>query len=263
MSVLQGSTNAEYHANRTHLSSSQLKLLLKDPAAYYKKYVLGISDEEENNPAFTVGSFMHSLILEPYKIITDYAVCVDRRGQAYKDFEKANASKTIVTASQVKACEAMYKSFKACTEATKLISGGEAELSMVATIKNVPVKARADYIKKGKYIIDLKTTAAAGEEHLFAAACERYYYDLSAALYLDIANKNFDAEHQFFWVVLSKSDATCRVYEASEERLAEGLKQVHKALDLYNSCTESGIWELKKEPPKVWPLGEYTFTEDN
>lgn len=243
--TLAGSTNAEYHANRTHLSSSQLKMLLKDPKEFYETYILNNGPIQEEKAAFTEGSFVHTLILEPHKVVTDYAIFngLRKAGAAYEEFKAANPGKTIISAAQVMRCERLFQSFKAHEAAVALVSGGLPEESMTATLQGVACKARADYIVPGKYILDVKTTAMPTDTDLFRQTVAQYSYDLSAALYKRIADANLD-DHDFYWLVLSKSDYQCKLYKASAVTLAAGAIQVSKALELYKTCSESNNWSL-------------------
>lgn len=241
---LQGSSNADYHANRSHLSSSQLKVLLKDPAQFYKEVVLGVPELRVESNALTEGTFVHSLILEPHKVITDYAVFdgLRKAGQKYDDFVAANPGKTIVSVAQVMRCEKLLHAFQKHTAAKALITGGEAEHTMVQDLQSVPCKARADYILPARYIVDVKTTAMPSDKELFKETVTKYGYELSASLYKSIADKLHGAEHEFYWLVLSKADFQCRVYKASAKTLTTGAQQVSKALELYKHCMATGVW---------------------
>ena len=59
--------NEDYHKDRKFKSSSTLKLFLKDPKEYYKRYVVGEEREEMYKSAYDFGSYMHSILLEPDK----------------------------------------------------------------------------------------------------------------------------------------------------------------------------------------------------
>lgn len=276
--TLQGSSNAEYHANRTHLSSSQLKLLLKDPKEFHRLYILGEPEVREEKAAFTEGSFVHTLILEPHKVTTDYAVFpgLRRAGAAYEEFKKEAGSKTIITVPQVARCERLFQAFQKHPMAVELISRGNAEESYVAEIQGVACKARMDYIVPNSYIVDVKTTSMPSDKDLFSNTVREYGYDLSAALYKAIADKSLSnfgveyghmsatalitlAQHDFYWLVLSKTDFQCHVYKASAKTMAIGTAQVAKALTLYNSCKMSGNWALEQPlvlPPLQWEIEE-------
>lgn len=260
MNELKGSSNAEYHANRTHLSSSQLKLILKDPGQFHQEVVLGLKPPQEEKAAFTEGSFVHTLILEPDKVTSDYAVFpgMRRAGKEYEKFKEDNVGKTIITVPQVQRCEKLFASFKKHPMAMELIKNGQAEESYVAELQGIPCKARVDYIVSNRYIVDVKTTSMPSDVELFRQTVSQYGYDLSAALYKQIAEVSSEVKtndfpihsygyrYDFYWLVLSKTDYQCHVYKASQKTMQQGQIQVAKALNLYKKCTESGIWELNQ-----------------
>ena len=53
--------NENYHKDRKFKSSSTLKLFLKDPREYYKRYVVGKKREDTYKSAYDFGSYMHSI----------------------------------------------------------------------------------------------------------------------------------------------------------------------------------------------------------
>ena len=59
--------NETYHSDRKFKSSSTLKLFLKDPREYHKRYVLGEEREDTYKSAYDFGSYMHSLYLNLIK----------------------------------------------------------------------------------------------------------------------------------------------------------------------------------------------------
>lgn len=247
MSSIIKVSNSEYHANRTHLSSSMLKLLLKDPQEFYRQWVLG-EKPVEDKPAFVEGSLTHTLCLEPEKL-DDYAVFqgLRRKGQVWDEFQAANKSKTIVTQAQLLRAERYREACFNKKSASQLLSEGHAEFTMHSELLNVPVKARADYINWPKqYIVDIKTTSQPSDIELFKYTCSEYGYDLSAALYCAIASNVFGHPFDFYWIVISKVDFTCEVYKASAVTLAKGTEAYMSALTLYKRCSVSGIWTHEK-----------------
>jgi len=243
MSTLIGSSNLDYHANRTHLSSSNLKMLLKHPDQFYQEWVMGQKVEQEERAVFTEGSFVHTLILEPEKV-AEYVVFPGLRksGKVWEEFKAANPGKTILSAPQVNRCEALYQSYKNTKVALELVQNGLAEHTMLSSILDVPVKARADYIVPGKYIVDVKTTSAPTDIEMFKLTIEQYQYDLSAALYCQIAFDNFNTLHDFYFVVLSKEDGGCAVYKASSNTLSMGAAKVTQSIVKYKKGLATGNW---------------------
>ena len=66
-------TNEMYHAERNHLSSSNLKQLLNDKQGFYEDKILKLDKPPKTSAIFDEGSYAHSLILEPSMIENEYA----------------------------------------------------------------------------------------------------------------------------------------------------------------------------------------------
>lgn len=246
MSLILG-TNAEYHSDKTHLSSSGLKLLLKSPEQYYAEYILGQRDNAEQDK-FTEGSFVHTLILEPHKVTIDYAVFpgLRKQGNAWEEFKKANPDKTLLSISQVLRCEKLAKACSALPAAMHILKDTLSEHTMTGLIMDVPVKARADAISIDKaWIVDVKTTSMPSDIEFFKNTVVDYSYQLSAALYCTIAKQVYNKDFDFYWLVLSKADGECHIYKASPNRLAEGTTLYTQGLMLYKHCLKTGIWAQK------------------
>lgn len=262
MSILQGSDNHTYHANRTHLSSSNLKQILEDPFKFYNEWVLGNKPEEAEKPYFVEGHFVHTLVLEP-ELVSNYAIFpgLRRAGNAYETFKAENPNKQIISAAQVHKCEAIYKAYAARKEAMALISGGLSEHTMMANTLGVPIKTRADYINIDKgYIVDIKTTSYGTDIETFKEVIKQYKYQLSAALYCQVAFETYKKLFDFYFIVISKSDLTCNVYKASSETLSEGAAMYTKALVLYKKCKETGVWALE-HPTHTFDTKDYEILD--
>lgn len=241
---LSGSDNQTYHSDKSHLSSSSLKMLLKEPERFYEEHILGIKKPQEQNNNFDDGTLVHLMLLEPEKIDTDVAIFPGLRkaGGAFEEFKVANEGKLIVSAAQYMRCQKWAQSAKEHKVAMELLANGKPEHTMLSKILDVPVKMRADYIVEGSYIVDVKTTSAPTGSDMFRATIAQYCYDLSAALYAQIAYDNLKSLHQFYWLVLSKNDGKCAVYEASSDTLAAGSAMVTQAIVKYKQCIDTNLW---------------------
>ena len=81
-------SNDAYHSEQKHLSSSNLKMLLKDTNQFYKEKILG--EREPLKGAFLdEGNYTHSLILEPHLVPEEYVFFDGNRkaGKEWKAFE--------------------------------------------------------------------------------------------------------------------------------------------------------------------------------
>lgn len=242
-----GLTNAEYHSEKAHQSSSNLKLILQNPEQFYQEKVLGNKAPEGEKPHLILGSFVHSLVLEKDQVEREYAFFEGWRkaGADYKAFQELHPGKTILSKPQKQVGENLARAVSANSTALKLLTGGQAELSYSGSILDVPVKMRADYINiEQGYIADIKTTSHPTDTDIFKATVGEFRYDLSAALYCQIAHDWHHKVFDFYFIVISKADLGCQVYKASTATLSRGAADVLKALVLYKKCSASGIWSL-------------------
>lgn len=254
-------SNDEYHAERDHKSSSVLKLMLKNPREYHRKYVLN-EVENKSSPALIIGSYAHTRILEPHLVDEEYAIYTEgqRRGQKWKDFQEANDGKAILVSSQKSLVDSMVSQYEkssvilgnAGNEKEVLISsffkGGKAEETLCGTINDFKVKCRFDYRKEFDdfaSINDLKTTniplnGASAKD--IKEICDYWDYDVSAALYVDLAKKYTGLNHDFFFIFLSKVDYACRIFKASEEMLSRGREKYLRAIEAIKEAEKSGVY---------------------
>jgi hypothetical protein len=240
-----GLSNAEYHAEKLHLSSSNLKLLLESPAEFYRQKIEGNKPAMSNQSALDLGSYVHTLILEPELAEKEFAVYTGwrKQGQEFEAFKAQHPGKIILSAPQQNTGERLAKSVQACPAGLKLLQGGMPELSLASTLLGVPVKMRADYIQpERRYILDVKTTRYPNESATFRRTVKQLGYELSAALYCEIAHQVYGYLFDFYWLVISKSDMSAVVYKASSDTLSQGSAMVTKALVTYKKCKEANLW---------------------
>jgi hypothetical protein len=245
-------SNEEYHSDLAWLSSSKLKMLATDPAKFYKEVVLkqaGDAVSTSTQAAYDLGSYVHTLCLEPHMEHEEYATFSGwrKQGAAWEAFklQHANSGKKLLSMPQVELGRALAKSLQARPEALELLKNGEPELSICTHLSDVPVKKRSDYINvEAGYIADVKTTGYPAGKEQFKQTVKDFSYDLSAALYTAIAEKYYGKPFKFYFIVISKVDKQCDVYEASTETLLRGTKAVNAALNNYKQCLKSGIWTL-------------------
>ena len=126
-------SNDKYHAEKEHLSSSNLKMLLKDTNQFYKDKILG--EKEPLKGAFLdEGNYAHSLILEPHRINDEYLFFEGNRkaGKDWKAFEAKHkdSGKIILSAAQRVKVKGWVASFNKRPEALDLIEGAHNELTI-------------------------------------------------------------------------------------------------------------------------------------
>lgn len=238
-------SNADYHKDVEFLSSSDYKLLLTDVAEFYKKKYMTVEAQEEQEH-FSFGSYIHSLILEPHITDSEFVVYpgLIKRGKEFEAFKKLqDPKKIILNKGQFESAKRIMKGYNARPEAVSLIKNGLSEHTVCHMFNDVPTKVRADFINvEAGYIVDVKTTAYEADLDNFKMTAQHWDYPLSAALYTTIMEQFYKKEFKFYWLVLSKKDGNCELYEMSTETRQIGDRKIAKAQKIYKKCLESGTW---------------------
>jgi PDDEXK-like domain of unknown function (DUF3799) len=238
----------DYHKNTTHVSSSVLKLFLTDPRAYYDSFVLGNKPEQKKTDALIQGCHLHTAILEPEKLDVEYAVFSGsiRRGAEWEKFLINNDKPTIITQAQNKLTEKLVKNFReseiilgepgkeTLVKLSSFYSNGVAEESIFGELDGMGIKVRFDYrrhVSERGEIHDLKTYKdPIGSTKDMRAYAESMHYDLSAALYIDMATKAFKVPYDFYLCFLSKADHKIKMFKCSENFIEQGREKYKKAI---------------------------------
>ena len=256
--------NNDYHADREYISSSGLKMLLKDPREFEKRYVLEEHSDNKSSASMDFGSYVHSLILEPHLVEKEYAVYEGavRRGKAYDDFVAANEGKKVIMQSQFLEAQRAIELFNSAKVYTKNSKGedvlanvsdfftkGEAEETLCGEIDGVKIKVRFDY-RKVKGIIasinDIKTTQYPIETKSdIESVSANWDYQLSAALYADMAEKYTGIKHDFYFCYINTKTSTVQLVKASEQMLEEGRNQYKQAIKLLKKARTGGEYYPK------------------
>lgn len=237
-------SNAEYHGDRSFLSSSGLKLLLEDEYAFRDKYIYGNYTSEENS-AFSFGTYIHTMLLEPHLLPYETAIYRDstqRRGNAWNAFREANVGKTIITASEAESAEKMWYNYLKLPKSQQLIGGGRSEETFAGEILGVPVKVRFDSIGAG-YGLDVKTTSMPCDLQSLQQTIDKYDYALSAALYVEVAKICGEDIKIFYFLFANKKSHDITLIETSPRFLEQGREQIYKALEKYKELKIRGFFD--------------------
>jgi hypothetical protein len=242
--------DTEYHASEG-LSSSLLKLLLRSPAHY-------IQHENKDTAALRFGRALHACVLEFDKFQKHKRIQpdVDRRTKQgkedYADFvESCTADSIMLTTDDHADILAMNSAIRAATN----ISG---DLEKSGTYHhegfNVDLRIRPDIMQPDIGLIrDVKSCEDA-REGAFRHAVRKYNYDLSAAFYIDVANKILKEKvfTRFQWIAVEKSKPFgVMIYDADESLLEQGRAKYMQALTTYAECVNTGHFPAYPNEPVV------------
>ena len=200
------------------LSNSHVGKLLKDP--------LNAFNPSKPSPAFLVGGYFHTCILEPDKI-EKYKVVksTTRNTKAYKDVA---GGELCLLQHEVDAIELMREKVMANDICKDLITLGNVEYEVPGVTKlfNNKWKGKADIVNHDeKLIIDLKTTADIDK---FQWSASKYNYDSQAYIY----SKLFG--YEFLFIVIDKSTHQIGMFDCSPQFYERGEEKVSKASEAYD-----------------------------
>jgi exodeoxyribonuclease VIII len=241
-------SNAAYHADTEHTSSSSLKEILRSPAHYQAR----LADPPDSR-AMQIGSALHTAVLEAEALDTAFAVWDDaRRGKDYDAFLQANAGKAVLSREEMANVLGMREAIFAyeLADLRGLLSRGTRELSIYWRDEKTGVKCRArpDCFLEG-VVFDLKKTQDARPSE-FAKSVARYGYDFQAAFYLE-GLRRFTGREGFTFVLIAVEEAPPHgvwLHELGPELLVSAQLNVQRALALYARCAESGSWPAYAQP---------------
>lgn len=251
--VYKDLANNDYHQLDGYSSSSVLKDAIKDPLLYYKKYILGQEMPTKFQSAFDLGNFIHAKILEPHLVATDFALWdgASKRGKEFELFKMRHPDKIILNKGQQEMADLMFDNFNKTKVllnngetalARDLFEGGDKELSVFRKHCGINVKTRYDYIDVDRgVIIDVKTTSSDISTKKGAKeVINNLGYDLSAALYLDVAEEEFGKKFVFQWCFMQKLNTCTKFYQASKETLEKGRKEYKEAIRQIKQWRKTG-----------------------
>ena len=167
-----------------------------------------------------------------------------KRGKEYDTFVESVKNKNpIISDAQNHKVLKMIDSYKKLKPAAQLITGGFSEQTICGTLHDVLIKVRFDYINVDKgYIADVKTTSYGSDIDSFKMTMDGLMYQLSAALYCQMAEQYYGKPFDFYFVVLSKKDSTCNVYKTSAATMDSGKRIVLEACNKYKTAKETNNW---------------------
>ena len=231
-------TQAEYRAIDA-LGSTDIKTLLENPYLFKN----GVRKEPTDN--LILGSVIHTLILEPQKLESEYIIMpelnlrtnADKAVKAELEAEAKATNKTLVKSEIFNQAEAVAKSFLESSLSSFLRGEVKAEASFFGEIDGVKVKARPDLIlPKEKIIIDFKTTSTngGGSADGFAKMAANFSYYIQASLYLEITKYK-----QFYFIVLETAEPfMVGCYKLDSEALEFGKSEIRRAIEIYKNLRE-------------------------
>ena len=201
-----------------YLSNSNISTLLKNP--------LSLRDPQKKIPAFLVGGYFHTAILEPDKLKSFKIVeATNRNTKAYKEL---SGGEMCLLQSEVDNARLLIDTVLENDVCRGLIHGIDCvfEEPGVTELFGNKWKGKADIINhEEKLVIDLKTTS---DIEKFRWNAKKYNYDSQAYIY----SKLFGYEMLF--IVIDKTTQQIGLFDCSPQFYEQGSKKVEMASEQYD-----------------------------
>lgn len=266
--------NEEYHKG-PGISRSGLMKLKRSPYHYWNQYINLDYEPDEPTPILILGSFFHTLVLEPHLLEERFFVnpeseTLDEEDKKDKEKkkelkekknkikeEKKHAEETgklIISKKEANKAYAMLESLKRkdggelyeCIRDTKI---AKIEQSIYWTDEETGIlcKARPDIIY-GNIVIDLKTTANASPWNFSKISYDKGYH-IQAAMVKEglriVENINM-SKFRFIAIETSKPYVVTNP-PFSQEALEVGHNEFKSLLNKYKECSENNHWPSYEE----------------
>ena len=247
-----------YHADPLSISSTDAKTLIyKGPDAYAAKR----QEERTYNPAFSIGSVVHALVLG----VGDYEVLFFENWRTKKSKEARDevvaAGGTPILYRDFQMAEAMRDSVYAHPAAERMLSEGAPEVSMWATdpATGVLMRGRTDWLSDLN--VDLKTSGRPVDQEGFMGTVWDYGYAFQAAWYEHILALN-GLEVSTAWIAVTKREPyETGVFVPDKGIMDQSRRDVRRALTLYAHCKEHDVWPSLEEAWRVPGVGAPRLTD--
>ena len=208
---------------KQYLSNSDIKTLLNNP--------LELKTPSKQIPAFLVGGYFHTAILEPDKLKNFKVVeASSRNTKAYKEITQGEMC---LLQHEVDQCENLIEKVMDNKVCRDLIHGDDVEYERpnITDLFGNKWKGKADIVNHSeKLVIDLKTTAELDKFHWSA---KKYNYDSQAYIYRELFG------YEFIFIAVDKKTAQIGIFDCSDDFYRRGQDKVQRAVEAYELFFDS------------------------
>tara|TARA_R100001224_G_scaffold81580_2_gene51350 strand:+ start:537 stop:1268 length:732 start_codon:yes stop_codon:yes gene_type:complete len=203
---------------KQYLSNSDIKTLLNNP--------LELKKPSKQIPAFLVGGYFHTAILEPDKLKNFKIIeSTTRNTKAYKEISQGEMC---LLQHEVDQCELLVEKIMDNRVCRDLIHGDDVEFERpeITELFGNKWKGKADIVNHSeKLVIDLKTTAELDKFHWSA---KKYNYDSQAYIYRELFG------YEFIFIAIDKKTGQIGLFDCSTDFYKSGMNKVEKASEAYD-----------------------------
>ena len=209
---------------KQYLSNSDISSLLNNPLEFKKP--------SPPNPAFVIGGYFHTCILEPHKLDKYKIIKASTRNtKAYKEIAGEDICLLEQEADKI---EQMRDTVLSNELFKDMITNGavEYEIPGIKELDGMMWKGKADIINHShQLVIDLKTT---NNINTFANSAYKYNYDSQAYIYSEMFG------YELVFIVIDKKTHQMGLFDCSDKFLQSGANKVALAVQAYNEFFVNG-----------------------
>lgn len=229
---------------------STLKHMAKSPAHYRQALMTPPQDTD----SLKRGRVIHLATFEPDQLGARCAVWTGgaRRGKEWDAYRAKHAGKEIVTEADWDEVSQIQRAVHSSALASKYLSGGRAEATMIWTLSTpdlgaVPgwtlkCRGRPDFIANCGALVDLKTSRDASPDG-FLGLSAKYRYHAQAAFYVDGYEALTGKRLPYILVAVeTESPFAVTVFELDETALEVGRQHYRELLDRLAVCMRDNHW---------------------
>jgi hypothetical protein len=223
----------------------------------------------QDRTAFMLGRASHGAILEPDRFPLDFAVYpgARRAGNDWDAFKEAHRGQTIIKAEEYAEALAIRDAVRGHRVANKLLSGGEAERTLIWTdaASGLVCKGRIDYLRADGFV-DVKRTAQLDPRRFQRTAYDLGYH-LQAAWYRRGIAALRGIEHRCdvtAWVVAVEASLPHDVapFRYDPGALATADEEIDGLLATLVECERKKRWPGRYEGEAVLELPGWAYDTD-
>lgn len=262
-------TDEEYHADRTHLTSTMVRTFMESIPKYHGTYVTGELSKEEETDAIVLGSAVHCMVLYGWDKFKDtYAVSpeCDRRTTAgkatYAAFLADSEGKIPLLSWQYAKCCKIADAIKAHPVADRMMHQWEGQNELAVRwedpIYGIQCKCKFDRLINAGSVVDLKTSRRPyPQSYPYEVRDKRYH--VQAAFYLMGRDQLIgeSTEPYYHVVVDNEPPHEVVVYQFPTQAIEDGTKLIRVAMSELSDCIDTGKWESR------YPDIEELYWRDN
>ncbi len=265
-------TEEEYHADKSAVGSSSIRLMLKSPKAFYQGHFEGKQKAETND--MRLGKIIHMALLEPNKFRelnvvmpefwgytqkgekTNNAACTEVKKQKADWLASIPKGAVVISEEELEMICGITQSIKEHEQGEHVFAKGEMEMAGYYRDPRTGIlcKIKPDFRSHDNFMITEFKTASSVDEMIFGAKAHQMRYELQLWMYAYGASIITGEKIENLFILAAEKIWPCEVSVSflTEEQRNQAQYDYNKAMDKLLECITTGKWSMRQT--KMQPL---------